>query len=58
MRIISLVLVTVGGLALGWEVCAAATGATGLVPPVVSGIVLVFGLLVLAATNRGDEDRV
>ncbi len=68
MRVIGLILVLVGALTLGYESfelvirhasnsreAAAAAGRAWYVPPVVGGIVLVGGLLVLATSPRWEE---
>ena len=58
MRIIGFILVVLGALALAYEAFArAARGAdrTLWIPPVVGGIVLVSGLLLLAAVGRRGE---
>ena len=67
MRVIGLILVVLGGLALGWqayievartdgEAAALERTNTRLVPPIVSGIMVVSGLLLLTTSGRRDED--
>ena len=58
MRIIGFILVLLGALALGYEGFFHAAGEKGRalwVPPVVGGIALVSGLLLLAAQGRSGE---
>jgi hypothetical protein len=67
MRFIGFILVVLGGLALGWqayievarkddEAPAQERTNTRLIPPIVSGIMVVSGLLLLATAGRRDED--
>ena len=59
MRIIGFVLVVLGALALGYEAFVRATSEMTQavwVPPVVGGIALVSGLLVLAVVGRRGEN--
>lgn len=56
MRIVGLVLVVVGALALGYEGLVDATGDGRIgVSPVASAIALVLGLLMLAAGGRRED---
>ena len=58
MRILGLILVLIGGLALAYHgYVQAARGAPGglAVPPVVSGIVVAAGLLLVATSGRRTE---
>ena len=58
MRIIGFILVLLGALALGYESFFHVAGERGRalwVPPVVGGIALVSGLLLLAAVGRRGE---
>jgi hypothetical protein len=58
MRLLGIVLVILGALALGYEVFACAEGDPGRlvqIPMVVSGIVVVSGLLLLAGKERESE---
>lgn len=68
MRLVGLLMALIGGLMLGYQGVTYVTTRTGAegpgaetpvvleyhVPPVVSGIVLVTGLLVVASTGRRD----
>ena len=58
MRIVGFILVLIGALALGYEGFFQVAGDNGKrlwVPPVVGGITLVAGLLLLAAQGRRGE---
>jgi len=69
MRTIGIILVVIGALALGWEGFAHATTERGddssagtveqtrtiWVPPVVGGIVVVTGLILLASNGRRED---
>jgi hypothetical protein len=58
MRIIGFILILLGAVALGYESffhVAGEKGRTLWVPPVVGGIALVCGLLLLAAVGRRGE---
>ncbi len=58
MRIVGFVLVLLGALVLGIEGLALVMDVNGgavTIPPVVGGIVLVSGLLLLATPNRPSE---
>ena len=58
MRIVGFILVVLGALALGYEGFARAAREkerTVWIPPVVGGIALVSGLLLLAAVGRRGE---
>jgi len=67
VRIIGIILVIVGSLALGYETFraerdknnknpAGASERTIWIPPVVGGITLVFGLILTAVASRPKED--
>lgn len=59
MRLLALILILFGGVGLANEGFNSAIYAKdfGLwVPPLASGIALVFGLILLASTDRGEQD--
>lgn len=62
MRVLGLILLALGVLGLGWHGFADELGTvirehqqTVRVPPVVSGIAVVSGLILLASTDRREE---
>jgi hypothetical protein len=60
MRVVGFILIVLGTLALGYEAFGHVVGERELrvsIPPLLGGIVLVSGLLVIAATARRADDE-